>query len=157
MEKNRDVFTCEGDPLGRTGLVKHCVETGNAAPIRQPPRRLPFHKRVEAQAEVNDMLDQGVISPSKSAWCSPVVLVRRPDGSLRFCIDYRKVNEVTRKDAFPLPRIDDSLDALSGARLFSTLDLKSGYWQVEMEQRDKSPLRRERLSEMSMIGQGVYG
>ncbi|PIK62720.1 hypothetical protein BSL78_00299 [Apostichopus japonicus] len=124
LQDNRSVFSCEGDPLGRTGLVRHCIDTGDATPIRQLHRRLPFHKRVEAQAEVNEMLTQGVISSSKSAWSSPVVLVKKKDGSLRFCIDYRRLNDVTNKDAFPLPRIDDSLDALSGAKWFSTLDLK---------------------------------
>ena len=137
LQENRDVFSCSGDPMGRTGLVKHYINTGDAAPIRQPPRRLPHHKRVEAQAELDVMIEEGVVSPSKSAWSSPVVLVRKADLSLRFCIDYRRVNSITRKDAFPLPRIDDSLDALSGAKWFSTLDLRSGYWQVEMEDTDK--------------------
>ncbi|PIK47551.1 hypothetical protein BSL78_15569 [Apostichopus japonicus] len=98
---------------------------------------MPFHQRVQAQAEVDKMLEEGVISPSNSAWASPVVLVKKKDGSIRFCIDYRKLNNVTNKDAFPLPRIDDSLDALSGSQWFSTLDLRSGYWQVEMENVDK--------------------
>lgn len=90
LQDDRSVFSCEGDPLGRIGLVKHCIDTGDATPIRQLSRRLPFHKQVEAQAEVNEMLTQGVISPSKSAWSSPVVLVKKKDGSLWFCIDYRR-------------------------------------------------------------------
>ncbi|PIK62875.1 Retrovirus-related Pol polyprotein from transposon [Apostichopus japonicus] len=137
LEANRDVFSCKGEPLGRTGIVKHGIATGDARPIRQAPRRMPFHQRVQAQAEVDKMLEEGVISPSNSAWASPVVLVKKKDGSIRFCIDYRKLNNVTNKDAFPLPRIDDSLDALSGSQWFSTLDLRSGYWQVEMENVDK--------------------
>ena len=83
------------------------------------------------------MLDQGVIQPSSSPWASPVVLAKKKDGSLRFCVDYRKLNAVTRKDAYALPRIDDTLDALAGSKWFSTLDLASGYWQVEMHPDDR--------------------
>ena len=83
------------------------------------------------------MLSKGIIQPSSSPWASPVVLVRKKDGSTRFCIDYRKVNAVTRKDAYPLPRVDDTLDTLAGAKWFTTLDLLSGYWQVEVEPSDK--------------------
>ena len=82
------------------------------------------------------MLKTGVIKPSKSPWASPIVLVRKPDNSIRFCIDYRKLNSVTIKDSYPLPRIDDSLDALQGSKLFSVLDLQSGFWQVDMHPSD---------------------
>ena len=78
------------------------------------------------------MLDQGVIQHSQSPWASPIVLVAKQDGTTRFCVDYRKLNTVTKMDVFPLPRIDDSIDILSHSRYFSTLDLRSGYWQVKM-------------------------
>ena len=82
-------------------------------------------------------MKRGVIEPSTSPWTSPVVLVTKKDGSIHFCIDYRQLNDVTRKDAYPLPRIDDILDALEGSQYFSTLDLYSGYWQVDMDKADK--------------------
>ena len=83
------------------------------------------------------MLSKGVIERSTSPWASPIVLVRKKDGSIRFRGDYRKVNDVTRKDAYPLPRIDTTLDTLSGSQWFSTMDLLSGYWQVEMDENHK--------------------
>ena len=86
---------------------------------------------------VDDMLSKGIIEPAHGPWASPIVLVRKKDGSTRFCVDFRKVNEVTRKDAQPLPRIDDTIDALEGAKWFSTLDLASGYWQVEVDPHDR--------------------
>ena len=86
---------------------------------------------------VTEMLEQGLIEPSTSPWASPIVLAKKKNGSWRFCVDYRKLNDVTRKDSYPLPRIDDTLDRLAGMQWFSTLDLKSGYWQVEMEPQDK--------------------
>ncbi len=132
-----DVFSTGPHDLGCTDRVKHRINTGGAAPIRQPPRRLPLMKKQEAEKIVQDMQEQGVIEPSSSPWSSPVVLVRKKDGSSRFCVDYRKLNDVTHKDSYPLPRIDDTLEALAGSSLFSTLDLKSGYWQVQVEERDR--------------------
>ena len=129
-----DVFN-EG--LGHTSVLSHHINTGNSTPIRQYPRRLPFHYTGEVEKQVKDMLQQGVVQPSTSPWASPVVLVKKKDGSYRFCVDYRKLNLVTEQDAHPLPRVDDLLDSLNGNCLFSTLDLRSGYWQVSMSPEDK--------------------
>ena len=129
-----DVFE---ETLGHTNVVQHKIDTGNSRPIRQYPRRLPFAYREETSKQVAEMLDQGVIQASSSPWASPIVLVKKKDGTFRFCIDYRKLNEVTKKDAHPLPRIDDLLDALQGSQMFSTLDLRSGYWQVSVDPKDR--------------------
>ena len=94
---------------------------------------MPFALRAKVEELVCDMLDQGVIVPSKSLWTSPVVLVCEKSGEMRFCVDYRKLNQVTKLDEFPLPRIDDTLDLLGGALYYTALDLASGYWQVKME------------------------
>eukprot|EP00731_Ephydatia_muelleri_P024551 Em0016g822a len=102
-----------------------------------PARKLPFHQRDVVQKMIQGMLQQGIIEPSGGAWASPIVLVRKKDGSYRFCVDFRRLNSITKKDVHPLPRIDDALDTLSGSKWFSTLDLASGYWQVEMDPADK--------------------
>ena len=112
--------------------MNHHIETGDVRPIHQHPRRIPFALREKVDEMVQDMLDQGVIQHSHSPWASPIVLVAKRDGTTRFCVDYRRLNSVTKMDVFPLPRIDDSIDILSHSRYFSTLDLRSGYWQVKM-------------------------
>ena len=132
-----DVISQNDGDLGKTNLVKHRIDTQGANPIRQPVRRLPIQQRKEVQGMLHDMLKKGVIEHSHSPWASPIVLVKKRDGSHRFCIDFRRVNAVTKKDAQPLPRIDDTLDVLAGSSWFSTLDLASGYWQVGMEECDR--------------------
>ena len=136
LGKHQGVFQLEGEPLGRTDLVKHEINTVGP-PVRQPPRRFPIGLREEGEKQIRDMLEKDVIEPSNSPWASPVVLVKKKDSSYRFCIDYRKLNNITVKDSYPLPRIDDTLDSLAGARCFSTLDLASGYWQVGLTEEAK--------------------
>jgi len=122
------LFANSKDDLGRTNQIRHKINTGDERPVKQPLRRIPIHSRDEIEDHVESMLTQGIIEPSLSPWASPIVLVRKKDGTTRFCVDYRAVNQLTVKDAYPLPRIDDSLDRLSGVSWFSTLDLMSGYW-----------------------------
>ena len=131
-----NVFSQGEDDLGCTPLLEHTIET-HGPPLRQPYRRQNPAVRREEMAQVQQMLASDVIRPSNSPWASPVVMVKKKDGSLRFCVDFRQINAATVKDAHPLPRIDDLFDALHGARWFSTLDLKSGYWQVPIMERDK--------------------
>jgi len=113
-----DVYSQGPDDLGRTNNVYHQIPTGSAKPIKQGPRRLPYHQRTEVEKNLDSMIKNGVVEPSTSPWSSPIVLVKKKDGSTRFCVDYRKLNDVTKKDAYPLPRIDATLDAMGGAVYF---------------------------------------
>ena len=132
-----DVFSTGPADMGRTSLTSHDIDTGSQRPMKQQPRRLPYSKLETAQNAIKEMHEQGVIEPSISPWCAPIVLVKKKDGTQRFCVDYRKLNEITKKDSFSLPRIDTTLDALAGSRWFSTLDMKSGYWQVDVDKSDR--------------------
>ena len=131
-----DIVSQGEDDLGCTPLLKHTIET-DGPPLRQPYRRQNPAVRREEMAQVQQMLSNGVIHPSNSPWASPVVMVKKKDGTLPFCVDFRQLNAATVKDAHPIPRIDDLLDALHGARWFSTLDLKNVYWQVPIQEWDK--------------------
>ena len=137
LDKYKNQFIQSNQTLGQTDLVKHSIHTNNHPPIKQRTRREPISMQGVVKEELQKMEEKGVIEPSTSAWASPVVLCKKKDGSVRFCIDYRKLNHITDKDAYPLPRIEDNLDALRGAKWFSTLDLASGYWQVKMDEASK--------------------
>ena len=128
-----DLFPIPGSTLtGHTDAVEHNIDTGECRPVRCAPRCMSSQKIKREEACVNEMLAGGQIEPSESPWSAPVVLVTKKDGGTRFCVDYRKLNLATTKDAYPLPRIDDTLDMLAGKQWFSTLDLASGYWQVSL-------------------------
>ena len=135
LTKHIKTFPASGTPItGRTEAVMHDIDTGSTRPIRCNPRKLS-PKKIKIQQELVDkMLEEGQIEHSVSAWSAPTVLVTKKDGTTRFCVDYRRLNDNTKKDAFPLPRIDDSLNSLSGQAWFSTLDLASGYWQVRLSE-----------------------
>ncbi|GBN83820.1 Retrovirus-related Pol polyprotein from transposon 297 [Araneus ventricosus] len=137
LQEFQNLFSTSDSDVGRCNMTQHRINTGNHPPIKQYPRRLPLAKKEEAERLVKEMVDNGIIEESSGPWSSPIVLVKKKDGSTRFCVDYRKLNEITIKDSYPLPRIDDTLDALNGSQWFSTLDLKSGYWQVEIQPEDK--------------------
>ena len=131
--RHEHVFPAPGDPVtGRTKSVQHEIIAKDARPVRCGPRRLAPAGFRKEQDCVQDMLTGGQIEPSDRPWASPVVLVMKKDGSTRFCVDYRWLNSLTVKDAYPLPRIDDSLRLLGNQQWFSTMDLASGYWQVAM-------------------------
>lgn len=117
--------------------MQHRIPTGDAAPIREGFRPLPHLLYKDMRSLLAGMLQSGIITESSSPWAAPIVMVRKKDGSWHFCVDYRKLNAVTHKDAFPLPRIEETLTSMTQAKWFSTLDLASGYWQVEVDPQDR--------------------
>ena len=131
------IFSRNDRDLGCTSLIAHEIPLLDDVPVRQPYRRIPPSQYETVKAHIQQLLDSKVIRESSSPYSSPIVLVTKKDGSLRLCVDYRQLNAKTRRDAYPLPRIEESLDALSGATWFSTLDLVSGYNQVPVVERDK--------------------
>ena len=138
LKRNAKVFSKDDMDMGRTNLVKHHIKLTDPVPFKEAYRRIPPQMYDEVKTHLQEMLDLGAIRPSNSLWASAIVLVRKKDGRLRFCIDLRKLNNRTVKDAYSLPRIESILDSLGGAQIFSTLDLKAGYWQVEMAEECKA-------------------
>ena len=136
LSRYSDVWATETDRGAAVG-VEHRVELTTDQPFAHAPRRLSPAERQLVDKMTTDMLKEGVVEPSESPWASPIVLVNKKDGSVRFCVDYRALNKITKRDVYPLPRIDDLLGALDGMRYFTSLDLKSGYWQIRMAAHDK--------------------
>ena len=129
-------FSRDENDLGQTHLAEHIIDTADARPIKQRPRKVPLAFANEERKVIDDLKSKGVIRNSTSCWASPIVLVKKSNGKIRPCVDYRKLNEVTRKDAYPLPLIQDCLDSVAGAKFFSTFDLTSGYHQVPVRKED---------------------
>ena len=138
LNQYESLFSKEGERINQTSLTKHYIPTGNNAPLKQRPYRVSLAERLLIKEQVEEMCKDGIVRPSTSPWAAPVVLVKKKDGSPRFCVDYRRLNKVTIKDVYPLPRLDDIMDSLQGASFFSSLDLKSGYWQVAVNEEDKN-------------------
>ena len=133
------IFAVEDLELGKTDIVKHVIRLDDYTPFKERYQQIPPHQYEEVRNHLGEMLKLGAIRKAKSLWASAVVLVCKKDGSLRFCIDLHKLNERTIKDAYALPRIEDSLDSLNGSCNFTSIDLKVGYWQVELD-KDSIPL-----------------
>ena len=145
------MFASSDVDLGRTNVVQHSINTGEAPPIQQRPQPIPYCERPKLEVEVHRLLDADVIQPSSSHWASPIVLVRKKVGNVRMCVDFRKVNLLSKKDCLPLPRLDETLDALAGATYFSSLDVLMGYHQVEVATGD-----REKTAFVTQLGQFQY-
>ena len=138
INRNRDLFAATDKDLGRTNLVEMNIELTDPNPIKLPPYRIPLNKRHIIDKAVDELLDAKIIRPSNSPYSFPVVLINKAkDNSVRFCIDYRRLNSITKKISYPLEHIDDILASLGQCKYFSSLDLKSGYYQIGMAEQDK--------------------
>ncbi len=131
--EKRDCFVFKGDPVGKITVVTHAIDTGDAKPISKSPYRLSVKERQIVEQQVQEMLDKGIIVPSNSCWASPIVLVNKRDGTIRFCVDYRALNAVSKSDVYPLPRLDDGLDCMAGSDVFSVMDASQMFWQIAVE------------------------
>ena len=136
-------------PAKTTQAYHHIPTKGH--PIRVPPRRVPAHYRSEVERQINEMLEQGIITPSSNPWMAPVVFMPKKSGGLHICIDYRELNKQTTKDAYPLPLPDEVQDRLAGFTIFSTLDLQNRYWQLPVQQEDQ-----EKTAFCPVPGMGLY-
>ncbi|MCG7876282.1 MAG: RNase H-like domain-containing protein [Candidatus Thiodiazotropha endolucinida] len=138
LVRHQDIFSKNSSDIGHTTLIEHHIDVQNSKPVKKIPYRIPLAKRKVAEQEIEKMVEDGIIEKCpQSAWNAPVVMVTKPDNSIRFCCDFRGLNEVTVKDCQALPRIDDSLDALSGSKWWSCLDMKNGYWQVDIAEENR--------------------
>ena len=135
--KHHQNFAFNPKEPGTSRVLKNIINTGDHPPIKSIPYRVSPTEHRYIKTEVENYFKWNLIQPSTSAWGVPVVLAMKKDGTIRFCTDYRKINAITKKDVYPLPRIDDTLDELSGKRYFTSLDLASGYWQLELSNDDK--------------------
>ena len=135
LERYRGIFAFKGDPLGKINNWVHHIDTGEHPPIKQNPYRTSEAQKLQIQECVNDMMEKGVIVPCVSSWSSPVTLVPKKDGTIRFCIDYRKLNAITKDDLYPIPRLDEPLALMRGSKLFSVMDCDSCYWQIPLDRK----------------------
>ena len=131
------LFVKSKDDLITTDFDMHSMKMKSEKIIKQGLRRIPLARRRLVMEELQCMLRLGIIEPSYNSWASPIILVVKRDRTVRFCVDYRLVNDLLVKDSYPLSRIDDSIDALLRSQWFSTLDLQCGYWQLPMDPKDK--------------------
>ncbi|CAK1597571.1 unnamed protein product [Parnassius mnemosyne] len=128
----RDCFALNLHELGMTDITEMHIQLHDDTPVSYKPYRLPYSERLVVRDIVNELLDAKIIRDSNSSYASPIVLVKKKNGEHRLCVDYRALNKKTIKDSYPMPVIDDQLDRLSGKVYFTSLDLKSGYYQIPM-------------------------
>ena len=137
LQQNNLLFATELHELRVCSILKYRIPTGTAEPIKRRQYRLQRHYQKFMEEEVDKLLKNGLIQPSFSSWSAPGIVVPKKNGKLRLCMDYRGLNSVTTKDAYPLPRIDEMIDNMHGAKYFSSIDLASGYWQFEVHPKDR--------------------
>ena len=160
LQRYIDVFSLSDDDLGYCTTLKHVIDVGDSPPVKQRFRRLHPPLKNQVEEELQRMEKQGLIEPSTSPWCSPLVPVKKKDGRIRICIDYRKLNALTKMSSYPLPNIEDNLKQFAGSKYFSTLDLVSGYHQVALEEssKEKTAFATEgALYQFRVMPQGACG
>lgn len=158
LHEYQDIISRHSFDLGRTDILMHRIDTGNATPIKCRPYRHSITEQKELERQVSAFLEAGLIRESTSPWSAPVVMVRKKDGSWRFCVDYRRLNSVTKRDSMPLPRVDDTLHRLHSSKYFSTLDFSSGFYQVltEKSSREKTAFATQTgLYEFNVMPMGL--
>ena len=151
LQEHRNLFSGGTYDMGRTNLVQHSIGTGSHRPIRQALRRHPYAHLDDIDRQVQGLLENDLIEPAASPWASNVVLVKKKDGTFRLRVDYRRLNDVTYKDSYPLQHIDTCLGSMNGAAWFSTLDLRSGYHNIPIEPTDRdktAPSAFQRLMDL---------
>ena len=131
IQECKELFS---NQLGQTNVNEHVIDTGEAAPIKVSPHQIPFHYADRVHSQFQDMAKEGIIWPSTSPWCAPAIYVPKSStGEVRICVDFVKLNQVTKKDSYPVPRPEGPQQRIAGKKVFSKLDLRSAYWQFPME------------------------
>ena len=132
LMEHHNIFSLKPNEIGCMDAAEHVIELLDTEPFKEWFQCIASPLVEEVREQIQEMLDGGAICPSQSPWCNVVVLVHKKDVGLRFCIDFRRLNSQTKKDAYPLPRVQETMESMAGAQFFSTMDLKSGFWQVKM-------------------------
>ena len=133
--EHHHIFSLDKNEFGCTDSAEHIIELMDDEPFKERFRQIALPLLKEVRENLQDMLDGGAIRLSKSPWCNTIVLVRKKDRTLWFCIDFRRLNARTKKDSFPLPYMQETMESMVGAQFFSSMDLKSGFWQVRMSEK----------------------
>ena len=136
--QRKDIFSKGLTDLGNCDLVKHEIKLTVNIPVKESPRRIPPALFQEVREHLQEMIDAGAIRSSQSPYSSNALIVRKKDGTIPFCVDFRKLNSKTITDAYPIPKVEETLHLLAGSKYFTKLDLRSGYWQVEIHEDDES-------------------
>ena len=137
LTNNKDLFARNLKELGQTNEGEYAIITEDVYPIKKNAYRTSPKENEFIRSEIDEMLKQDLIKPSTSPWSFPVVVIKKKNGKFRLCVNYKALNDVTKKDNYPLPRVDDIFDSLKGAKWFTTLDLASGYWQIKVRAEDQ--------------------
>lgn len=151
LKQCQSVIAINDYDLGYCNVAKHRIDTGDHPPISTPPHTMPLQLRPVLRKELDELIAQDIIEPSLSPWASPIVYVKKKDGSWRLCVDFRKLNAIAKTCAYPLPRINDLLSIMAGSRFFSTIDLAKGFWQIGLDEESK-----EKTSFTTVFGQFQY-